>query len=577
MLGMLAALAAACASVARDSDASLDAPRVYYAVTAEIALARHEPRTAALQYTAAALLDSDASVLERASEVTLAELQPSLTEKVTTRWMSLYPNALEAHRARARAALELFEIERAASEYTTVLKSSPHGVDAELAELAGELETHEDVFGARQVADRLAQNFPTSAPALELAGLTELRADDPAAAVRTLSAALATTQAGAGNEPGPSQSTPPHETGSPRRARTEADARRALLQSLWRARVLNGEVAVPLNEARALTEREPSLANRLDYALLLISAQQTAAASEELEQLAQDTEAGPVAVRLLGLLDYEAGRLDAAAAHFTQLLTLGKSVDDAFYYLGLIAERRGEAERALRLFAQVQGGDDALSALLHAGGILREHGETAEAEELLTRLLEDDPQRAPQIITARAKMYAESGDPRAALALLDEGAEQYPDSVDLRYAIATTYESEGQVGAALRTLKAILAARPDDPAALNAYGYTLADHHRALKRARALIERAHSAAPKNAAILDSLGWVLYRQGDLQAALDPLRAAFAQDRGAEIGAHLGEVLFVLGRHEEAVKVWDEAGRAEPENKLLRQTRQRLRAS
>ena len=118
------------------------------------------------------------------------------------------------------------------------------------------------------------------------------------------------------------------------------------------------------------------------------------------------------------------------------------------------------------------------------------------------------------------------------------GGEQYPDSVDIRYAIASTYEEAGHVGAALRELKEVLKPRPDDPAALNAYGYTLADHNRELARARTLIERAYAAAPKNAAILDSLGWVLYRQGHDEQALPYLAAAYADDRGADIGAHLG---------------------------------------
>ncbi len=146
----------------------------------------------------------------------------------------------------------------------------------------------------------------------------------------------------------------------------------------------------------------------------------------------------------------------------------------------------------------------------------------------------------------------------AALAVLDRGRQQYPDSVDLRYAIASTEEEAGRVNAALKELKDVVKLRPDDPAALNAYGYTLADHNLELGRARAYIERAYVAAPANAAILDSLGWVLYRQGHPEQALPYLVAAYADDRGADIGAHYGEVLWRLGRRTEADKVWDEAG-------------------
>jgi Flp pilus assembly protein TadD len=119
--------------------------------------------------------------------------------------------------------------------------------------------------------------------------------------------------------------------------------------------------------------------------------------------------------------------------------------------------------------------------------------------------------------------------------------------------------------------------RPDDPAALNALGYTLADHSRDLPRARRLIERAHAAAPKNAAILDSLGWVLFRQGHSAEAESFLRVAYAEDRGGDIAAHLGEVLWQLGRPADAEHIWAEAAVVDDDNRLLKSTRQRLHAA
>jgi tetratricopeptide (TPR) repeat protein len=181
------------------------------------------------------------------------------------------------------------------------------------------------------------------------------------------------------------------------------------------------------------------------------------------------------------------------------------------------------------------------------------------------------------VVAARAKIYSDSGDARQALVVLDRGLEQYPDSVDLRYAIATTYEEAGRVGAALQELDRVLKQRPDDPAALNAYGYTLADHNRKLGEARLLIERAYAVAPRNAAILDSLGWVLFRQGHDDQALPYAAAAYTEDRGADIGAHYGEVLWHLGRHAEADQVWTEAARADSDSRLLNETRRRLHAS
>ncbi|MGD0504165.1 MAG: tetratricopeptide repeat protein [Steroidobacteraceae bacterium] len=543
------------------------APQVFYTVTGEIALNRKEPRVAALQYAAAATAGSDVSLLARASEVTAQSLQPSLTAAVAARWIQVEPTSLQAHRAAARAALALDRIAEAAEQYRIVLTTSPRGADAEFADLEIELGQGDNLFGARQVADRLAAAFPNSQTAARLQGFAAMRADDPKAAVKSFAAALAMETVAPAAEANDSEAAP----GS-----AAPDARRELVMAFWRARILSGDSQVPLAEAMALVESDPSPANVLDHALLLLAAQQNDAAVTELQTLATQPETAAVALRLLGLLDLQAGRLDKATQHFTELLATGKFADDCFYYLGLIAERVGDVPRAMRFYGQVQSGDNAVAALLRASNLLESHGEAPAAQELLDHLIEDEPARAPEVFAARAKIYSDAGNAQRAIEVLDKGMLQYPDSVDIRYAVASTYEDQGQIKLALRELKDLLKSRPDDPAAMNAYGYTLADHNEDLKRARTLIERAYAEAPRNAAILDSLGWVLYRQGHPDEALGYLRSAYADDRGADIAAHLGEVLWQSGKRAEAEKVWAEAGKDDSDNRLLNATRLRLHA-
>ena len=120
----------------------------------------------------------------------------------------------------------------------------------------------------------------------------------------------------------------------------------------------------------------------------------------------------------------------------------------------------------------------------------------------------------------------------------------------------------------------ILVADPDSTAALNALGYTLADRTTRYQEALELIDRARTAEPDNAAIVDSYGWVLYRLGRKEEALVELRRAWGLMKDAEIGAHIGEVLWVLGRHDEARRYFDEARKLDPENRSLRRTLERL---
>ena len=529
------------------------APQVFYTLAGEIALSRHQPRVAALEYAAAAETSHDAALLKHATEVASEALQPSLAATLATRWIDVEPASMDARRAAASAALDLHRIDLSAANYRAVLARSERGTDAEFALLETELAATENVFGARQLADRLAVDFPASTGALRVQAFAALRADDPAAAVRSFVAALG---------PKPSD---------------ELESARDLVQGLARARILSGDVDGPLADAVTSVERDDTAANRLNYAMLLLAAQRNPAAREQLEILARKPDSASVALRLLGLVSFQEGKLDDASARFAELVTTGKFLDDALYYLGLIAERHGDLERALRLYAEVQGGENAVPALLRAATILRAHGAAPAAEELLDRLTEEEPRRAPEILAARARIYADAGEIPLANAVLEHGELQYPDSVQLRYAKASLAEDQGRVSAALHELTVVNRMRPNDPAALNALGFTLADHNQRLKYARKLIEQAYSVAPKNAAIQDSFGWVLFRQGHDEQALTYLQAAYADDRGGDIAAHLGEVLWRLGRQADAERIWGESGQLDSDNHLLKATQLRLHAT
>jgi predicted Zn-dependent protease len=574
VLGVLTCTA--CAGL-RDRSHEPPLPQSFYTVTAEIALVRHEPRVAALQYAAAAAHESDPAFLRRATEVSAEALQPTLVEGITARWKQFEPKSLEARRAAARAALALYEIDEAVEDFHFVLSNAPGGVETEFAELETDLEATENNFGAREVADRLAGFFPQSPAALRLQGLCALRADDPAAAVHGLSGALALlADADKSSGPGPGPGGGGGAGGGSGGA-GGSDAQNALHDlglTLARARILAGDVEAPLTQARLQLTRDKGSTNRFDYAVLLMTAQREGEAEEQLDILSRDKEFAPVALRLVGVIEFGQGHLDAAGARFAQLVKSGKFLDDAFYYLALIAERNEDPEKALRFYAQVQKGENVVPALLRAAALLHKHNAQNAAGELMDRLLEDEPQRAPEILSARARMYNESHDAPRAFAVLDGALADYPDSVELRYAIASMYEDQGEVAAALRELTRIVKQRPNDPAALNALGFTLADHDKKLSHARKLIERAYAASPRNAAILDSLGWVTFRQGRAADALPYLTAAYADDRSGDIAAHLGEVLWQLGNRDKAESIWAEASLIDADNALLKSTRRRL---
>src|SRR5699024_350797 len=161
-----------------------------------------------------------------------------------------------------------------------------------------------------------------------------------------------------------------------------------------------------------------------------------------------------------------------------------------------------------------------------------------------------------------------------ALTVYDTALQRFSLSTELLYGRAIVYEQLGRVDAALADLRQVVKLKPDGVQGLNALGYILTNHTQRYHEALALIEKAFAKAPDNAAILDSLGWVQYHLGQLDKALAYLQRAYQALPDAEVAAHLGEVLWTLGRRQQARRVWQQARADNPASKLLENTIDRL---
>jgi tetratricopeptide (TPR) repeat protein len=175
---------------------------------------------------------------------------------------------------------------------------------------------------------------------------------------------------------------------------------------------------------------------------------------------------------------------------------------------------------------------------------------------------------------AEARILREAGARDEAFHLLDDAVEQLPQSVPILYTRALLAAELGWVDTAERDLREIIARQPENAAALNALGYTLADQTERYDEAEALIRQAYILQPHEASIIDSMGWVAFRQGRYAEAEEFLRRAWEIDQNPEIGAHLGEVLWVSGKQEQAVEAWREAQAIDAGNAVLLETLERL---
>jgi Flp pilus assembly protein TadD len=247
--------------------------------------------------------------------------------------------------------------------------------------------------------------------------------------------------------------------------------------------------------------------------------------------------------------------------------------DKARIYLGQIAEEGKRPNEALRWFGEVGRGEHFVPARLRAAQVLMQQGYRDAARQHL-QVSDVSPREHVQLLIGEAQLLREQGDVSGAYAVLMTGLAADPDHPELLYETALMAERMGRHEELETRLRRLIELKPDHAHALNALGYSLAERKLRLDEARQLIERALELAPNDPFILDSHGWVLFRQGDTTAALAVLQRAFGQRPDPEIAAHLGEVLWLLGRQDEARKTWEAARREHPANTVLTETLKRF---
>jgi len=236
--------------------------------------------------------------------------------------------------------------------------------------------------------------------------------------------------------------------------------------------------------------------------------------------------------------------------------------------------RVGDPDAALAAYRRLYDSSVALPARSRAAALLLERRSRTEALALLDDYAADHPEDELDLTLAKARLLADHGEADAGLAILSAELERHPQHPSIEYDRAVILEQAGHVNESVEALEHMLEKRPEDPALLNALGYTLADHSLELPHAETLIKRALTVMPDSPAALDSLGWVRYRNGDVKGATATLQRAYSLGHDAEIAAHWGEALWVSGDRAEARRVWAAALARNPDSKQLKATLKRF---
>ena len=322
---------------------------------------------------------------------------------------------------------------------------------------------------------------------------------------------------------------------------------------------------------------------RLAYSRMLFEQGKIADAKKEFQVLLQQAPNDQTALYALGLLSAQANDMADAEKYLAAYVGNLKDQPDrerdatqALMVLAQIAEDRNDDAGVMKWLEMVPtlGQSGSVNATIKRAQLQSKAGKLEEARKLLNEADVNNDDERVRLIIGEAQLLRDAGKLTEALRLIEDALELYKDNVDLLYELSMLAEKNHQFDLMESTLRKVIQLAPDSQHAYNALGYSLADRNLRLQEAHDLIQKALSLAPEDPFIMDSMGWVEFRLGRLEKAEELLRRAFAIKADPEIAAHLGEVLWVLGREEEARKLWRNVGGKDPKNDTLKSTLKRL---
>ena len=282
------------------------------------------------------------------------------------------------------------------------------------------------------------------------------------------------------------------------------------------------------------------------------------------------------AVLSLGIIAMERKDYKAANKAFEKLLDDEQHTSTAHYYLGRLAEAQQNWQEAIFNYLQVERGNDFLSATISLLDIFIKQGDFISAQQHMNRVRVRFPDQSESLYLLHSQALIKHNYLAEGEKVLNDALITLANSSKLLYARAILYIQRNQKGDAERDLRHILQFEPDNAVALNSLGYMLADDNQRYREAEELLTKAHNLKPDDPVIIDSLGWLHYRQGNYVEAIRELRQAYTSYQEPAVAAHLGEALWVTGAQEEARSIWQEGIKQSPEDTNIPATMKRLKA-
>jgi len=514
---------------------------VYKYLLGEIAGQRGEVTLASQLFLDLAKQTRDPRLAERAARAAAYANQPSVTLQAATLWAELDPNSLEAQQASSQLLVASGNLNQAKPHIQKLLAKEETRANGFLY-LNSLLANQKDKSEVLATITEFAAPYPKLPEAHFAMAQAALIADKPDVAKKAF------------------------ETTTKLRPDWELNAQ------------LQGQMLLKESSEKAIEFYQNFLKQypksndiRMSYAKLLVNQKRFVEAKPEFVKLVESSNGSPEISAVVGLLSLESSDYLMADKYFQQSISSGfKNPDQLHIYLGRSAERQKMDAKALEWYDKIQPGEHFLEGRLSAANVIAHTKNVDAAIKMLDEVGDITPEQQITVIQTEANLLSQAKRNQDSFNLLEKAAKNWPDSIELSYDYAMAAERIGKVDLMETNLRKVIKLKPDFAAAYNALGYSFADRNIKLDEAKTLIETALKLSPNDHYMLDSLGWVHYRLGNLAQAAEYLRKAYVMQADPEIAAHLGEVLWKQGLQEEAKKIWASALKAFPENDILMAT-------
>ncbi|MDR4515909.1 MAG: tetratricopeptide repeat protein [Nitrosomonas sp.] len=525
----------------------LTAPILFDFLLGETALQRGNLDIAVSRYLKLAQTTRDPRIAKRASEIALHARHAFAAERAASMWVEFDPDSLDARQTLAAMLVNLGKLDAAFPHLEKLLASDRENAGSAFMQLNQLLSRNSNKAETLRLIQKLAAPYPKFPEVHFAISQAAWFAGEYDTALVEMDEALS----------------------------LRPDWEIAAVQS---GRMLQRQSNIDAaNFYRDYLKKYPeSNEVRIAYTRLLVELNEKDLAREQLRILFDNNQDDAEIMVAIGLISTELYDFDMTEISLKRALALGYEDTNAIHFhLARVYEEMKQTDLAMDFYRQVKRGGRYLPAQIRYADLLAQKGQLSEARLHIQQLPAANDQQSAHLILAEAQILRRVGSHQEVFKILDAGLEKLPDYPELLYDRALAADKIGKFDILEKDLRKLIKLRPDNAHAYNALGYSFAERGMHLPEALMLIKKAVELSPDDPYIMDSLGWVYYRMGNMMDGLNYLNRAFSISQDSEIAAHLGEVLWVQGAHDDAEDIWNSALEKDPDNEVLMETIKRLK--